>query len=535
MKKTLLSVAIAMAALSLQAADVNYNVVPLPQSITAEKGNAFVLTGNTSVYVASEDEAMLRNGAFLKQYIREATGIEANGVDQKGATITLKLNAKIANDEGYVITVKAKGVTIEGKTPQGVFYGIQTLRKSLPLEKVQSVSLPAARIVDQPRFGYRGAMLDCARHYFNLEFVKEFVDMLALHNLNVFHWHLTEDQGWRAQIDRYPKLIEVGSKRDQTVVGHNSPVFDGTPYGGHYTKEDMKEIVKYAAERYITVIPEIDMPGHMLGALAAYPELGCTGGPYKVAQQWGVFDDILCAGNPKTYEFVNNVLDEIIEIFPSKYIHLGGDEAPRKRWKECPRCQAEIKRLDLKGANGFSAEAQLQGHFLSKVAKHLESKGRHIIGWDEILEGDVEPGTTVMSWRGVAGGITAANRGLDAIMSPTDYYYLDYYQNKSRKLLLIGGNLPVEKTYSYNPVPDDATPALKKHVKGVQVNLWTEYIGCKELAEYQLLPRLAAMAETGWTENSKKDYNSFKQREGKLNQLYKQFGWKACQDMFENK
>ena len=491
MKKTLLSVAIAMAALSLQAADVNYNVVPLPQSITAEKGNAFVLTGNTPVYVASTDEAMLRNGNFLKQYIREATGIEANGVDQKGATITLKLNAKIANDEGYIITVKAKGVTIEGKTPQGVFYGIQTLRKSLPLEKVQSVSLPAARIVDQPRFGYRGAMLDCARHYFNLEFVKEFVE-----------------------IDRYPKLIEVGSKRDQTVVGHNSPVFDGTPYGGHYTKEEMKEIVKYAAERYITVIPEIDMPGHMLGALAAYPELGCTGGPYKVAQQWGVFDDILCAGNPKTYEFVNNVLDEIIEIFPSKYIHLGGDEAPRKRWK---------------------AEAQLQGHFLSKVAKHLESKGRHIIGWDEILEGDVEPGTTVMSWRGVAGGITAANRGLDAIMSPNDYHYLDHYQNKSRDLLLIGGNLPVEKTYGYNPVPDDATPALKKHVKGVQVNLWTEYIACKELAEYQLLPRLAAMAETGWTENSKKDYNSFKQREGKLNQLYKQFGWKACQDMFENK
>ena len=355
-----------------------------------------------------------------------------------------------------------------------MFYGIQTLRKSLPVEKAQRVSLPAARIVDQPRFGYRGAMLDCARHYFNLDFVKEFVDMLALHNLNVFHWHLTEDQGWRAQIDRYPKLIEVGSKRDQTVVGHNSPVFDGTPYGGYYTKEDMKEIVKYAAELYITVIPEIDMPGHMLGALAAYPELGCTGGPYKVAQQWGVFDDILCAGNPKTYEFVNNVLDEIIEIFPSKYIHLGGDEAPRTRWQSCPRCQAEIKRLGLKGSNGFSAEAQLQCHFLSQVAKHLEDKGRHVIGWDEILEGDVEPGTTVMSWRGVAGGITAAERGLDAIMSPTDYYYLDYYQNKSRDLLPIGGNLPVEKTYSYNPVPDDASPALKKHVKGVQVNLWTE-------------------------------------------------------------
>ena len=255
--------AIAMGALTLQAADANYHVVPLPQSITAEKGAAFTLDANTAVFAVGADEAMLRNAAFLKQYIREATGIEAAGVDKKGAAITLKLNAKIAGEEGYVITVKAKGVTIEGKTPQGVFYGIQTLRKSLPVEKAQRVSLPAARIVDQPRFGYRGAMLDCARHYFNLDFVKEFVDMLALHNLNVFHWHLTEDQGWRAQIDRYPKLIEVGSKRDQTVVGHNSPVFDGTPYGGYYTKEDMKEIVKYAAARYITVIPEIDMAGRL--------------------------------------------------------------------------------------------------------------------------------------------------------------------------------------------------------------------------------------------------------------------------------
>ncbi len=536
MKKILLSVAMMMATISLHATDANYQVVPLPQSIAVEKGAAFVLDGNTVISVAGTDEAMLRNAEFLKQYIQEATGIVPNGINKKGATITLKLNAKLENEEGYVITVKAKNITVEGKTPRGVFYGIQTLRKSLPLEKTDNVTFPAARIADYPRFGYRGTMLDCARHYFKMSFIKEFIDMLALHNINTFHWHLTEDQGWRAQIDRYPKLTEVGSKRAQTVIGRMTDLYDETPYGGYYTKDEMREVVKYAADRYITVIPEIDMPGHMLGALAAYPELGCTGGPYKVAETWGVFPDILCAGNPKTYEFVNNVLDEIIDIFPSKYIHLGGDEAPRARWKNCPRCQAEIKRLGLKGSNGFPAEAQLQAHFMNQAAKHLAEKGRNIIGWDEILEGDVDKGTTVMSWRGVNGGIEAAKRGLDAIMTPVNYYYLDYYQRKDNTMTLIGGYLPVETTYGYNPVPDDAAPELKKHVKGVQANLWTEYVIGRDLAFFQLLPRVAAMAETGWTENAKKDFNSFKERETRLNQLYKHFGWKTCQDLYkENK
>jgi len=535
MKKILLSVALMMATFSLHATDANYQVVPLPQSITAEKGTPFVLDANTVINVASNDEAMRRNGEFLKQYIQEATGIALNGMNKKGSTITLKLNAKVENEEGYVITVKGKNITVEGKTPRGVFYGVQTLRKSLPLEKAENVTFPAARIVDYPRFGYRGTMLDCARHYFKMSFIKEFIDMLALHNVNTFHWHLTEDQGWRAQIDRYPKLTEVGSKRAQTVIGRMTGLFDETPYGGYYTKDEMREVVKYAADRYITVIPEIDMPGHMLAALAAYPELGCTGGPYKVAEQWGVFPDILCAGHPETYEFVNNVLDEIIEIFPSKYIHIGGDEAPRTRWQQCPRCQAEIKHLGLKGSNGFSAEAQLQAHFMNKVAKHLESKGRNIIGWDEILEGDVDKGTTVMSWRGVNGGIEAAKRGLDAIMTPVNYYYLDYYQRKDNTMTLIGGFLPVETTYGYNPVPDDAAPELKKHVKGVQANLWTEYVIGRDLAFFQLLPRVAAMAETGWTENDKKDFASFKARETRLNELYKHFGWKTCQDLYKEK
>ena len=535
MKKILLSVAMMMASFTLHATDANYQVVPLPQSITAEKGAAFVLDANTIVKVMSNDEAMRRNGEFLKQYIQEKTGIAINEMNKKGNTITLKINTKIENEEGYVITVKEKNVTIEGKTPRGVFYGVQTLRKSLPLEKASSVTLPATRIVDYPRFGYRGTMLDCARHYFKMSFIKEFIDMLALHNVNTFHWHLTEDQGWRPQIDRYPKLTEVGSKRAQTVIGRMTGLYDETPYGGYYTKDEMREVVKYAAERYITVIPEIDMPGHMLGALAAYPELGCTGGPYKVAETWGVFPDILCAGNPKTYEFVNNVLDEIVDIFQSNYIHLGGDVAPRAGCKTCPRFHAEIKRLGLQGSNGFSAEAQLQAHFMNQVAKHLAEKGRNIIGWDEILEGDVDKGTTVMSWRGVNGGIEAAKRGLDAIMSPTNYYYLDYYQRADNSMTLIGGFLPVETTYGYNPVPDDASPELKKHVKGVQTNLWTEYVIGRDLAFFQLLPRVAAMAETAWTENSKKDFASFKEREGRLNQLYKYFGWKTCQDLYKEK
>lgn len=532
MRKILLSVALMMASIALHATDADYQVVPLPQSIALQKGEAFVLDGTTSVLSLSTDEAMQRNVQFLKQYIRETTGITPEGTSKKGSVILLKLNNKIENDEGYVITVKTKTITIEGKTAAGVFYGIQTLRKSLPVEQAKYVSFPLAQIVDQPRFSYRGTMLDCARHYFKMDFIKEFIDMLALHNINTFHWHLTEDQGWRAQIDRYPKLTEVGSKRAQTVIGRNTGLYDDTPYGGYYTKDDMREVVKYAAERHITVIPEIDMPGHMLGALAAYPELGCTGGPYKVAESWGVFPDILCAGNPQTYEFVNNVLDEIVDIFPSKYIHIGGDESPRDRWKECPRCQAEIKKLGLKGSNGFSAEAQLQCYFMSQVAKHLAAKGRSIIGWDEILEGDVDKGTTVMSWRGTDGGFEAAKRGLDVIMSPTTYYYIDYYQTKDNRLTLIGGYLPTEKTYSYNPVPDDATPALKTHVKGVQANLWTEYIVGRDLAFYQLLPRVAALAETGWTDNAKKNYSSFKEREAKLNMLYKHYDWKACQDIF---
>ncbi|KGI61246.1 glycosyl hydrolase family 20, catalytic domain protein [Prevotella sp. DNF00663] len=541
MKKTLLSVAIMMASLSLQAADANYNVVPLPQNIEMVKGKAFVLDANT-VIVADADADMQRNAQFLADFIKETTGIQvsvAQGKTKaKSGNIILRLNKKLTNNEGYQLTVDGKNVTIEALTPAGVFYGIQTLRKSLPVGTEASVNLPATKISDAPRFGYRGGMLDCARHFFPVSFVKQYIDMLALHNLNTFHWHLTEDQGWRMEVKKYPKLTQLGAIREQTLAGHyGSGLYDGTPYGEgmYYTEAQMREIVDYAAKRYITVIPEIDMPGHMLGALRAYPELGCTGGPYKVAEEWGVFPDILCAGKEETFKFVENVLDELCDIFPSKTIHLGGDEAPRVRWEKCPLCQKRIKDLNITGKNGFSAEAQLQVYFLNRVAKYLKGKGRNVIGWDEILEGDdIDPATTVMSWRGVEGGKTASDRGLNVIMSPTTYYYLDYYQTKDKSnLLLIGGNLPVEKTYSYNPVPDDASANLKKHVVGVQANLWTEYIPCASVAEYQLLPRLAAMAETGWTANDKKDFNSFKQREGNLTKLYDTKGWAYCKEAWQ--
>lgn len=541
MKKTILSVAIMMASLSVQAADANYNVVPLPQNIEMAKGKAFVLNANT-VIVTDETADMQRNAQFLADFIKEATGIQVSVVQgkakAKSGNIVLRLNKKLTGNESYTLTVNEKNVTIESLTPAGVFYGIQTLRKSLPVGNETSINLPATKISDAPRFGYRGCMLDCARHFFPVSFIKQYIDMLALHNLNKFHWHLTEDQGWRMEVKKYPKLTQMGAVRQQTLVGHyGSGLFDKTPYGEgmYYTQEQMREIVDYAAKRYITVIPEIDMPGHMLGALHAYPELGCTGGPYKVAEEWGVFPDILCAGKEETFKFVEDVLDELCDIFPSKTIHLGGDEAPRTRWEKCPLCQKRIKDLNITGKNGFSAEAQLQVYFLNRVAKYLKGKGRNVIGWDEILEGDdIDPATTVMSWRGVEGGKIASDRGLNVIMSPTTYYYLDYYQTKDKStFVLIGGDLPVEKTYGYNPVPDDASANLKKHVLGVQANLWTEYVPNASLAEYMLLPRLAAMAETGWTANDKKDFNSFKQREGNLTKLYDTKGWYYCKEAWQ--
>lgn len=499
-----------------QTPQADYQVVPLPQVITAQKGTPFVLTSGRTISCASADPDLRRQAEFLRDYVKEFTGIELSIVDKKG-DIQLFLSPKVQSNEGYTINVSSKRVAISGKTTAGVFYGIQTLRKSLQ-PNVKRIELPATIITDAPRFGYRGMMLDCGRHYFPISFVKRFIDLLALHNMNTFHWHLTEDQGWRLEIKKYPRLTSVGSIREMTVVGRNSGVYDSIPYGGFYTQDEAREIVRYAAERHITVIPEIDMPGHMQGALAAYPDMGCTGGPYKVWPLWGVSDDVLCLGNEKIYQFCQDVLTEVMDIFPSKLIHLGGDETPHTRWENCPRCKALAQRegVDVR---------HLQNVFTHRMEEWVESKGRHIIGWDEVLQSDnLSPNTVVMSWRGAGPGAEAARKGHNVIMSPNSYNYFDYYQtaageSKDNEPLLIGGNLPIETTYSFEPVEKGASAETASHIIGVQANLWTEYIPYPSLAEYQVLPRMGALAEVQWMA-PEKNFEQFKQRSQTLRRFY---------------
>ena len=510
----------------------DYRVVPLPENIKILGNKPFILDASANIVYANGDSLLQRNATFLAEYVKKSVGLSLvvkSHSANSDRNIFLRIDRKIIGDETYKIEINQHNIIVSGKTANGVFYGIQTLRKSLPIiQHAENVIMPAAVITDSPRFAYRGMMLDVARHFFPVDFVKEYIDLLALHNMNTFHWHLTDDQGWRIEIKKYPLLTKIGSIRKHTTLGRNSSLDDETPYGGFYTQQQAREIVEYAKERYITVIPEIDMPGHMLGALAAYPELGCTGGPYQVSGNWGVFDDILCAGNEKTYQFIQDVMDELMDIFPSKYIHLGGDEAPKTRWTTCEKCQGKIKSLGIKGDKECTAENRLQGYLVSRIEKYLNQKGRKIIGWDEILEGDVQKSATIMSWRGVEGGIKASRLGHDAIMTPVSYCYFDYYQTDKtwNEPLLIGGNLNIEKTYSYQPVPDSLTAAEKKHIIGVQGNLWTEYIVCPSLAEYQVLPRMAALSEVQWMQYDKKNYPDFRKRLERLLQVYKLYGYK---------
>lgn len=520
--------------LTAHAATADYQVVPLPQDISISKGKPFVLSASTPIVYTGNDAQMQRNAQFLSDYVDQLTKIRLNVSSQKvkkTTPIVLVLNPKISGNEAYVMTVTDKQLTIAGKTAAGVFYGIQTLRKSLPvLDAPEEIELPAAVIKDAPKFAYRGMMLDCGRHFFPVSFVKKYIDMLALHNMNVFHWHLTEDQGWRIEIKKYPKLTEIGSKRSGTIIGHNSAVDDSIPYGGYYTQEQAREIVKYAAERNITVIPEVDMPGHMLSALASYPELGCTGGPYEVGHKWGVYEDVLCLGNEKVYKFLEDIIDELIDIFPSKYIHIGGDESPRVRWEKCPKCQALAK------AQGLTTD-HLQAYFTNRIEKYINAKGRRIIGWDEILEGPINQSATIMSWRGVQPGTKAANLGHDVIMSPNSNAYFDYYQTKKTggEPLNIGGYLPVSKVYEYDPTPESMPVEAQKHIVGVQANLWTEYVTCPTLAEYQVMPRMAAISEVQWLPSSKKNFDAFKTRVTKLAKIYDRLGYVYAKHLWTEK
>lgn len=476
----------------------NYEVIPLPQEIKITTGN-FVLNDRTSIVYPKDNKEMQQNANLLAEYIHQMSGKKLKVTDEPVTSnaIILATGLNADNAEAYQLKVTQDNVTITGTSEAGTFYGIQTLRKSLPITNKGDISLPAAEINDYPRFSYRGVHLDVSRHFFPADSVKHFIDMMALHNINRLHWHLTDDQGWRIEIKKRPELTTIGSKRSETVIGHNSGEYDGIPYSGFYTQDEAREIVKYAKERHITVIPEIDLPGHMQAALAAYPELGCTGGLYEVWKMWGVSEDVLCAGNDKTLTFIEDVLNEIVDIFPSEYIHVGGDECPKVRWKKCPKCQARIKELGLKADKGHTAEQRLQSYIINYAEQFLNGKGRQIIGWEEILEGGLAPNATVMSWRGIEGGIEAVKHKHDAIMTPSSFLYFDYYQTMDT---------------DNEPVPQILTPEEAKHIVGVQANLWTEYIPTYSQVEYMELPRMAALSEIQWTMPKKKEYADFLKR-----------------------
>ena len=527
-----LLVAIVAMTATAQGNKADYRVVPLPDRIDGIKGADFRLTEQSLVNYPAGDRNMERNAAMLSQYVEEMTGMHlstrptANMKDRTG-NISLIIDPKMNGDEAYSILVTPKGIEISGRTAAGVFFGIQTLRKSLPVGTAQAINLPAAQLVSNPRFGYRGMHLDCSRHFFPVATVKRYIDIMALHGMNRLHWHLTDDQGWRVEIKKYPRLAEVGGWRNGTTLGHNSPVNDGIRYGGYYTQEEIRDIVRYAADRYITIIPEIDMPGHMLGALAAYPELGCTGGPYEVWGKWGVTDDILCMGKDHTLQFVKDVLDEVMQLFPGEYIHIGGDESPRVRWQECPLCQQRIRDLGIKSVGKKSAEALLQGWFTTQIQDYLAAHGRRIIGWDELLGCDVDPSATIMSWRGAEPGAEGAKLGHDVVMTPVGPLYFDYYQtsNTWNEPTAFGGCNTLKKVYNFEPVAEDLPADKRHHILGAQANLWTEYVTCEPQVQYQVLPRMAALAEVQWIQPEAKDYQDFKTRLTRLVDIYKLYQW----------
>lgn len=531
----LTAIAGAVACSDGQKAQGDYAVIPLPQEVAIQGSAPFLLKPTTPITYQEGNAEMEQTARFLASYIKEATGYEPKvTTGDTGKGIHLSIASDIRNKEGYRLLVSENGVEIAGASNAGIFYGVQTLRKSIPAAADgMQVELPAVSINDYPRFPYRGMHLDVSRHFFPTDSIKKFIDILALHNMNRFHWHLTDDQGWRIEIKKYPELTQIGSKRKETVIGRNSGKYDGQPYDGFYTQDEIRDVIAYAKERFITIIPEIDLPGHQLAALATYPELGCTGGPYEVWTQWGVSDDVICAGNEKSMQFLEDVLAEVIDLFPSEYIHIGGDECPKVRWQKCPKCQARIKAEGIKGDSKHSAEEYLQSYVISRMEKFVESKGRHIIGWDEILEGGLAPNATVMSWRGVGGGIEAAKQQHNVIMTPNSYLYFDYYQSTDTEHdpLAIGGYLPLERVYSFEPT-DGIPEEYQKYVIGAQANLWTEYIPTFSQVEYMIMPRMDALAEVQWT-NAPKDYKAFLPRLVRMTKLYDRLGYNYAKHIFD--
>jgi hexosaminidase len=487
-------------------ADVaRYPLIPWPRSLEA-RDSSFPLQAGHRINVSDDGNADLRRLAnLLAGYVRELGGVNATVGAGGGIKLALRADAP-AGVEAYLLDITPEHIELAARDPRGLFYGIQTLRQ---LIAASPAGVPAARIDDAPRFGYRGLHLDVGRHFFPVEFIKRYIDLLAAFKLNTFHWHLTEDQGWRLEIKQYPKLTKIGAWRTETIVGHarrGPKSYDGTPHGGFYTQEQARDVVAYAQARGVFVLPEIEMPGHSLAALAAYPEYANVPGPFEVRTTWGISEEVF-SPSEATFTFLENVLREVMDIFPNEFIHIGGDEAPKRRWKESPEAQAIMEREKL------ADEDELQSWFIRRIGRFLNAHGRRLVGWDEILEGGLAPNATVMSWRGTAGGIAAAKQGHHVVMAPQADLYFDHYQaDPEHEPLAIGGMTPIEDTYGYEPIPSELSADEAKHVLGPEACVWTEYMPTADQVEYMAYPRVLALAEIAWSPLEARDWDSFQKR-----------------------
>ena len=479
-------------------------LIPKPASMAWSNGT-FAITSKTKI-IAQKKEFISDAEAF-NDLLERTAGFKftvSRGMDMKNA-IVLKEDASLSH-EAYTLRIDKDQVTISGNGA-GVWYGLLTVLQLIPAGSKLPFTIPCGEIQDAPRYQWRGMHLDVCRHFFPVEFIKRYIDYLSMYKMNTFHWHLTEDQGWRIEIKKYPKLTEIGAWRNGSMIGpYSAQQFDSVRYGGYYTQDQVREIVAYAAKRHVTVVPEIEMPGHSTAALAAYPWLSCTGGPFEVGKAWGVYEDVYCAKD-STFGFLEDVLEEVMPLFSGKYIHIGGDESPKTRWKECPQCQAVIKKEGLKD------EHELQSYFIQRIEKFVNSKGKQIIGWDEILEGGLAPNAAVMSWRGTEGGIAAAKQKHKVVMSPYSHCYFDFYQGTpAYEPLAIGGYTPIETVYSYQPTPDTLNADEQQYILGAQGNVWTEYMVSTDQVQYMALPRMAALAEVVWSPKEQRDYEDFRPR-----------------------
>ena len=518
------------------------SIMPYPNDITVSEGH-FVAAG-ASVFADSQiDQQSIDLITKFAEHLSFTAGKQSKvEIAQSGEGIIFRYYPDMPS-EAYSLEVTSECAVVKASGLRGFNYAIQTMKQLLPVEiygnetaKGAKWTMPCVVINDAPRFSYRGLHLDESRHFFGMDQVKKYIDIMEVHKLNTLHWHLTDDQGWRIEIKKYPELTEIGSVRSGTCIKGDGSTSDGIPYGEGmwYSQGQIAEIIDYAAAKGIDIVPEIDLPGHMLAALAAYPELGCKDKDYQVWSSWGVSKDVLCAGNDKVYAFLKDVLAEVCELFPYEYVHIGGDECPKDSWKVCPKCQAKIRQLGIKGDKEYSAEHYLQSYVMSQMEEFLAQKGKKVIGWDEILEGNISESATVMSWRGEVGGIKAAGLGHDVIMTPDTYYYLDYYQSfdVDNEPFGIGGYLPVERCYSYEPYPATMSEADRKHIIGVQANLWTEYISTNEHLEYMLLPRLAALSEVQWCNADRKDWDRFLEASDDICRIYGAMGYSYATHLF---